>query len=100
LNSFSDINPAELWLQYGEGFAQTFEFARFVGRINAGLEAVIGPDLFGLAKNILNAKPHESGLTVLWVRLRELLKFHFSIAKFDLAIHGAERVSGFIQRRH
>jgi hypothetical protein len=94
---FADINPAELWLQYGEGLAQTFEFARFVGRINAGLEAAIGADLFDLAKNILTAKPQEAGLAALWVRLRELLNFHFSTAKFDLAIHGAERVSGFIR---
>jgi hypothetical protein len=94
---FADVNPTELWLQYGAGFGETFEFARFIGRLNSGLEATLGPELFNLTKRVLNSQPQEAGLPLLWARLRELLNLHFSVAKFDLAIHGAEGVNGFIR---
>ncbi|MGH6711764.1 MAG: hypothetical protein ACREEK_22680 [Bradyrhizobium sp.] len=94
---FTDVNPAELWPQYGAGFGQTFELARFIGRINSGMEATLGPELFDLTKQVLNSRAEESGLPVLWVTLRKLLNLHFSSAKLDLAIHGAEHVKGVIR---
>ncbi|MBV9978453.1 hypothetical protein [Bradyrhizobium sp.] len=94
---FADINPAELWMQYGAFFGKTFEFARFIGRINAGVEARLGPELFGIARQVLAARPQETDLSVLWVNLGELLSLTFSAAQFKFALRSAEGIAGTIR---
>jgi hypothetical protein len=93
----ADINPAELWRQYGAVYGPTFEFGRFVGRVNAGVEAMLNPEQFAFAKQVLDAKREDAGLSRLWIALRELVRRHFSIEKFCLAIHMAEAVNGVIR---
>ena len=94
---FADINPSELWLQHGMIYDPTFEFARFVGRVNAGVEAMLKHDQFALAKRVLATKPEDAGLSGLWIALKEALGRHFSTAQFDLAIHLAEATTGMIR---
>lgn len=94
---FADINPAGLWLQFGMIYDPTFEFARFVGRVNAGVEAMLKHDQFALAKRLLATKPEDAGLSGLWIALKEALGRHFSTAQFDLAIHLAEATTGVIR---
>lgn len=81
---FADINPADLWIQYGAFFGKTFEIARFVGRINAGVEAWLGPELFETARQVLAARTQETDLSLLWVNLRELLNLAISTASSSL----------------
>ncbi|MCR6734068.1 MAG: hypothetical protein NVV83_08275 [Afipia sp.] len=92
----ADINSAELWIQYAAFFGRTFELARFVGRVNAGVAAMLSPDLFELTKEVLAAESQETDLSVLWVSLRQLLNRNLSTAKFDFALRIAEMVDGTI----
>ena len=40
---YADINPMVLWPQHILGFADLFEIARFIGRIDRGIEAGLAP---------------------------------------------------------
>lgn len=94
---FADIDPAELWLQYGNGWGPTFEFARFVGRVNAGVEATLNTEQLALAKKIIDPQCEEAGLSDQWTDLREMVHRHFSIERFQLAIHIAEVTNGIVR---
>lgn len=94
---FADINPADLWIQYGAFFGKTFEIARFVGRINAGVEAWLGPELFETARQVLAARTQETDLSLLWVNLRELLNLAISTGQYELGLRSAEAVGGTIR---
>ncbi|MBR1141373.1 MAG: hypothetical protein E6614_00055 [Bradyrhizobium sp.] len=93
----ADINPAELWMKYGASFGKTFEIARFIGRINAGVEARLGPELFGIARQVLAAQPCETQLSRAWTRLREFLILAISADQFDQGLRSAEAVAGIIR---
>uniref|UniRef100_UPI0038F7BBAC hypothetical protein n=1 Tax=Streptomyces europaeiscabiei TaxID=146819 RepID=UPI0038F7BBAC len=80
---FADINPAELWMQYAASFGKTFEIARFIGRINAGVEAKLGPELFGIARQVLAAQPCGTELSRVWTRLRKLLILAIPLDHFE-----------------
>lgn len=94
---FADVNPTELWMQYAASFGQTFEIARFIGRINAGVEAQLGPELFGIARQVLAAQPRGTELSRVWARLRELLDLAISTTHFEQGLCGAEAVGGIIR---
>jgi hypothetical protein len=94
---FADINPAELWMQYGAFFGMTFEFARFIGRMVMGIDAKLERDLFGTAKEVLAARAEETDLSVLQIKLREILNRIISTAKFAFALHIAGLLNGTIR---
>jgi hypothetical protein len=92
----ADINPAELWMRYGASWG-TFEIARFIGRINAGVEAQLGPELFGIARQVLAARPGGIESSRVWQRLRELLDLAISTTDFEQGLRGAEAVGGIVR---
>ena len=94
---FADINPAELWVQYAASFGKTFEIARFIGRINAGVEAKLGPELFGIARQVLAAQPCGTELSRVWTRLRKLLILAIPLDHFEQGLRSAEAVAGTIR---
>ena len=93
----ADINPAELWMKYGASFGKTFEIARFIGRINAGVEAKLGPELFGIARQVLAAQPCGTELSRVWTRLRKLLILAIPLDHFEQGLRSAEAVAGTIR---
>ena len=93
---FADVNPAELWIHYLARYGMTFEFARLIGRINAGLETKLGPELFGIAARVIAAEADGSDLHMLWITLRQLLKLTLSADLFECAVRGAECVAGIV----
>lgn len=94
---FADIETAALWPQYADGWGQTFKFARFLGRVDAGVEATLNADQFELARKIINAERADAGLSALWAALHEKFNRHFLSEKFDLAIHIAEITNGIVR---
>lgn len=94
---FADINPAQLWPEDELIYGPTFEFARFVGRVIAGVEATLNPDQFVLAKQVLDTKREDAGLSPLWLSLKVPLTRHFLVEKFHLAIHIAEITNGIVR---
>lgn len=94
---FADINPAELWMQYAASFGHTFGIARFIGRMNSGVEAELGPELFGSARQVLAAQSGGTELSRVWARLRELLDLAISTTDFEQGLRGAEAVGGIIR---
>lgn len=93
----ADINPAGLWMKYGASLWETFEIARFIGRVNAGVEARLGLEFFGIARQVLAAQPCETGLSRVWTRLRELLILAISADQFEQGLRSAETVAGTIR---
>lgn len=96
----ADINPAELWIQYAAHFGKTFELARFVGRVNVGVEATLNSELFELTKQMLASQSQDTDLSEMWVSLRQLLNLRLSTRKFDFAVHIAELADGTIHMAH
>jgi hypothetical protein len=94
---FADINPAQLWMQYGAFFGRTFELARFVGRIVMGVGAELDRDLFGTANQLLTARPEGTDLSVLQLNLREILSKTISPEKLEFALRIAGLVNGTIR---
>lgn len=94
---FADINPAELWMQYGAFFGRTFELARFVGRIVMGVDAELGRDLLETANQLLAAQPEGTDLSDLQINLREILSKIISPAKFEFALSIARMANGMIR---
>jgi hypothetical protein len=93
----ADVNPAELWIQYAARFGKTFELARFVGRVNAGVEATLNSELFELTRQMLAAQSQETDLSEMWISLRQLLNLRLSTRKFDFAVRIAELADGTIR---
>lgn len=93
---FADVDPGMLWPQHAIPHDPTFAFGRFVGRINAGVTAVLKGKQFFLAKRIVESID-ESRLPPLWMALRTLVERHFSIERLDLALHLAEQGSGAVE---
>lgn len=94
---FADINPAELWMQYGAFFGRTFELARFVGRIVMGVDAELRRDLLETANQLLAAQPEGTDLSDLQINLREILSKVISPAKFEFALSIARIANGMIR---
>jgi hypothetical protein len=92
----ADINAAELWIQYATFFGKTFELARFIGRVSAGVEATLNSELFEVTQQMLAAQSQETDLSVLWVSLRQLLNLTISTRKFDFAVRIGELADGTI----
>ena len=92
---FADVDPAILWPQHAVRYGPTFVFGRFVGRLNAGVTAVLGRNQFLVAKQIVECA--EDRLPALWLALRRSIQRQFSVEKFDLAIHMAEQAGGTIE---
>lgn len=51
---YADINPVILWPQHISFFAELFELARFVGRINAGVGAELPTNLYELTRLVMD----------------------------------------------
>lgn len=94
---FADVNPVELWPHYGAVYDPLFEFGRFAGSVNAGIEVTLRRDQFAFAKAILGATIENPGTDGLWMVLKEVLGRHFSIPQFGFAIHVAEATDGLIR---
>lgn len=56
---YADINPVMLWPKHISFFAELFELARFVGRINAGIGAKLETNLFEIARQVMDG--YETG---------------------------------------
>lgn len=55
---YADINPTAFWPQRNDLFATLFELARFVGRTNAGRDAVLNVNCHDLAVTIFRGNFH------------------------------------------
>jgi hypothetical protein len=51
---YADINPVILWPQHIAFFAELFELARFIGRINAGVGATLSSNLYALTRQVMD----------------------------------------------
>ena len=96
---FSDVDPAMLWPQHAVQYGPTFAFGRFVGRVNAGVTAVLEDKQVVVAKQIVG-NLRDGELPALWLALRKLIQHHFSIEKLDLAIRRAELTDGTVEVAH
>ncbi len=93
----ADIDPSELWLQHALIYGPTFEIARFVGRLDAGLEAVLQPEQFALTKQVLEVRSASTDLDVLRLALGNKIRAHFRNHLFEFAIHAGEQLGGAIR---
>lgn len=88
---YADINPIILWPQHISLFAELFELARFVGRINAGVGAVLSTNLYKLTRLVMDG--YETGDTRDLVS--EVARHHLARAfpgnRLIAAIDAAER---------
>ena len=73
----ADINPATLWPQHIRLFAQPFELARFIGRIDRGLEARLDPRHVRLLAAFLQGNgPYHDERDLLGAVVRERFAFY------------------------
>jgi hypothetical protein len=88
---YADINPVILWPQHISFFAELFELARFVGRINAGIGAELPSNLYKLTRQVMDG--YETGDTRDLVS--KVIRHHLSRAfpgkRLTAAIDAAER---------
>lgn len=88
---YADINPVILWPQHISLFAELFELARFVGRINASVGAELSTNLYKLTRLVMDG--YETGDTRDLVS--EVARHHLARAfpgnRLIAAIDAAER---------
>jgi len=81
---YSDINPTILWPQHVRSCAEFFEIARFLGRVDRGVEARLMPRHFSLLLFALNVglRPDKRGELVFIDFIQQGVRLHFVVSEF------------------
>lgn len=93
----ADINPAPLWRAHSQ-YAQVFELARFVGRVDRGGLALLPLNHVASIERALVDTSAEIGsdLCIMQQLVREAIAFHFGVDRFRPLLLQARSTGGLI----